>query len=379
MNRSHAERWGARIGGLPGAPATAFLNRKTALPIAIAVWFAAAIGDFVTTAEVAFTLVYLIPIGIAVWWRDLREGLLIGALCTLSFLGTELAEAKLVSASYVAILAWNLVGQIGVFLAFAIVLDKLKKRLDVEMSERTSALEQLRHADRLNTVGKLASGIAHELGTPLNVVAGRASMIATQKVVGEDARRSAQVIGQQAERMTTIIRNLLTFARRGGSRRTSLDLARLVGETVALLEPLAKKQRVTLRLANGSPRMAAVNAGEIQQVLTNLIVNGVQAMPNGGTLTLEIDEIAVERGVEKGITDGSYARIRVRDEGTGIEPAVLPHIFDPFYTTKEVGAGTGLGLSVAFGIVRDHGGAFDVHTKLGEGTQFDVLLPENAV
>ena len=355
------------------------MNRRTALRIAFALWALAAIGDYVTTAEVGFTLLYLIPIGIAVWWRGIRPGLLLCALCTASFLITWIDTTKVRAdplSRYLIILAWNLVGEVGVFLAFALVLHGLRQRLDLEVSERQSAVVQLRHSDRLNTLGKLASGIAHELGTPLNVVAGRASLIASRRILGDEACESAEIILQQTERMTAIIKNLLAFARRGGTRKASLDLTRIVRETVLLLGPLTKSKGVEIVLESGPPLVAPVNAGELQQVLTNLIMNGAQAMPTGGRVHVTVEEGARNRSgdrAERGAKD--VALIRVRDEGTGIAPDVLPHIFDPFFTTKDVGAGTGLGLSVTFGIVRDHGGAIDVSTKLGEGTEFVVSLP----
>lgn len=375
MSSGRTASWPPTIDAMARPPLGAVITRNTALPIALAVWLAVTVGDYVTTAQVAFTLAYLVPVGIAVWWRGLRSGLIFGALCTASFVGTDLAGPNPPqSGTSVLVFVWNVVGQIGVFLAFAFVLDKLRRRLDVEVSERASAVEQLRHADRLNTVGKLASGIAHELGTPLNVVAGRASMIASDRE--EDVRKSAQIIVQQAERMTKIIQNLLTFARRGGSRRSSLDLTRLVRETVTLLEPLAKKQRATLTLEDGETQMVPVNASELQQVLTNLLMNAVQSMPKGGDVKVWLSETHVGNDAKGSLPPGDYVRIHVRDRGSGITAEALPHIFDPFFTTKDVGAGTGLGLSVAFGIVRDHGGTIEVNTVLGEGTEFVVLLPK---
>jgi signal transduction histidine kinase len=354
------------------------MNRTLAVPVAMALWLCVAAGHYLTRASVGFTLLYLIPLGIAVWWRGLRFGLLLALLSTVSFsvawIGTTPIPAG--SPRYVFILVWNLLGEIGVFLAFAIVLDGLRKRLAVEVKERESIVVQLRHADRLNTVGKLASGIAHELGTPLNVVSGRASLIASRRVEGEDACKSAEVIMQQADRMTAIIKNLLAFARRGGVRKTAVDLNRLVRETVSLLEPLAKKQGVELVATSGSPLVAPVNASEIQQVLTNLIINAVQAMPKGGTIKVQLSHGPYEHAAAHGLATEPFAIIRVRDEGTGVAPDVLPHIFDPFFTTKDVGTGTGLGLSVSFGIVRDHGGWIEANTKLGEGAEFVVYLPE---
>ena len=378
MSSGGLARWPPIIREMARPSFGAFVNRTTAVPIALVIWVLAGIGDYVTTAEVGFTILYLIPIGIAVWWRGIRAGLLLCLLCTASFVGTWMGTTTATFGTrYVFILAWNLAGEIGVFLAFAFVLQNLRKRLDLEVRERESAVVQLRHADRLNTVGKLVSGIAHELGTPLNVVSGRASLIASRRVMRDDACKSAEVIVQQTERMSTIIKNLLAFARRGGTRKVHLDLSRLVRETVSLLDPLAKKQGVEIVFDSESPRIAPVNASELQQVLTNLIMNAVQAMPKGGTVRVLVEQGPVKGGATLGLEADSYAQIRVRDEGAGIAPDVLPHIFDPFFTTKDVGTGTGLGLSVSFGIVRDHGGWIEVDTTLGEGAEFAVFLPQS--
>jgi signal transduction histidine kinase len=375
MPPSRTLTWGAgeRSAGRP--PFAGILDRTTALPIALALWSLETIGDYLTTAEVGFTLLYLIPIAIAVWWRGLRAGLVFNALATTSFIVTWLATSR--PGWHHWPFLWNIAGDVGVFIAFTFLLDRLRERLELEVSRRESAVEQLRHADRLNTVGKLASGLAHELGTPLNVVAGRASLIASRRVAGDEACKSAEVIVQQTERMSAIIRNLLSFARRGGARKSPLDLSRLVRETVALLEPLAKKQGVEIHVMNGTPHVAPVNAGELQQVLTNLVMNAVQAMPKGGVVrvTLEQGPVPADHG-RASRSSTPYARIRVKDEGTGIAPDVLPHIFDPFFTTKDVGDGTGLGLSVTFGIVRDHGGWIEASSTLGEGAEFVVYLPQ---
>jgi two-component system, NtrC family, sensor kinase len=181
---------------------------------------------------------------------------------------------------------------------------------------------------------------------------------------------SAVIIVQQIERMSVIIRGLLDFSRRGARTKQSLDLRDLCSATAALLSPLAKTADVEITLAGEALRVS-VNAGEIQQVLSNLITNAVHAMPSGGLIAIAIGK-TVELHDAK---EQNYACITVRDGGTGIPPDVLPQIFDPFYTTKDVGQGTGLGLSVAYGIVRDHGGFIRVQSEIRKGATFRVLLP----
>jgi two-component system NtrC family sensor kinase len=251
-----------------------------------------------------------------------------------------------------------------------------QERIAAETAARINALEQLRHADRLTTVGKLASGIAHELGTPLNVVAGRAKMIANGELEGPPARDSARTVVEQAERMTKIIRQLLDFARRRGPQTAPCDLSEIGRKAVALLKPLAAKTDVRLEMVAGTaPIVVPADYAQLQQALMNLIVNGVQATTNGGLITVEVGAQDVSPPVDHGGPTGRYAFLRVRDEGVGIPPEVLSRVFEPFFTTKKVGEGTGLGLSVSYGIIREHGGWIEVDSRPGGGSRFSVYLP----
>jgi signal transduction histidine kinase len=260
-------------------------------------------------------------------------------------------------------------------------LDEMNRLIAAETNARIAALEQLRHADRLLTVGKLASGIAHELGTPLNVVTARAKMIATREAEGEGAQANARIIVEQSERMTKIIRQLLDFARRRAAQKASRDLQPIAAQTIALLEPLAQKCGVVLRLdADGPSLRAEVDDGQLQQALTNLVINGIHAMPQGGELVVSIDRERARAPADQGGGDeAEWVRVRVRDHGEGIPDDVREHVFEPFFTTKDVGEGTGLGLSVTYGIVQEHGGFIDVASEHGEGSTFSMYFPRRNV
>jgi signal transduction histidine kinase len=243
------------------------------------------------------------------------------------------------------------------------------------LGERLAERERMRHDDRLRTVGQLASGVAHELGTPLSVVAVRARLIASGEATGAEAVTNATAILEQAERMTRLVRQLLDYSRRSTGTATLIDLRQAALQTVEMLEPIAKSRGVTL-VPTCEPGTTEVrfDAAQLQQVLTNLVLNGIQAMTTGGRL-----EIATGCGpiAGPGLAGWRAARcwIRVTDEGPGIPPEEMPHLFEPFYTTKPAGEGTGLGLAVAQAIIEEHAGWIAVKSDPGRGTTFTVYLP----
>jgi len=244
-----------------------------------------------------------------------------------------------------------------------------------ESAARISALEQLHHADRLTTVGQLASGLAHELGTPLNVVSGRAQMILTGEAGGPEVSRNARIIVEQSARMTRIVRKLLDFSRHGGSEKRPTDLTALVLETISLLEPLAAEKSVALRHeVSAGAVLAHVDPDQIRQALTNLVMNAIQATHSGGSVAVRVarDE---SHSDPAGPPVGQRALVEVSDDGEGIPGNELTAIFDPFFTTKPPGEGSGLGLSVTHGIVKEHGGRIDVSSAPGRGSVFRIWLP----
>lgn len=245
-----------------------------------------------------------------------------------------------------------------------------------EMAARLHTLEQLRHADRLKTVGSLASGIAHELGTPLNVVSGRANLITSGRLTPPEVAGSGHIIKQQVQRMTMIIQQLLDFARRKSPRRIAVDLRSLVQCTLDMLRPLAAQHQAGLTLtADSIPVLARVDTGQMQQVVINLVTNAWQAMPAGGQITLGVSRTVAQPPPDLVLPHGCYACVSVTDQGAGIPADALSHICEPFFTTKEVGQGTGLGLSIACGIVQDHGGWMTVHSQPETGTCMAVYVP----
>lgn len=345
------------------------INRSSVVPLALLASLLIGVGDFITGVEVAFTLLYIFPIALGTWFRDRAFGNSLAVLSALLSVAAEIGW-RLAHGMHLrpASMLWNHGGSLGIFVLYVEVLRRLRAYIEGERQSRRLAVEQLRHAERLNVIGKLAAGVAHELGTPLNVIAHNAELVDAGKAPPELVHRCCRLIIDQSERMAAIIRQLLDFGRRGGSDRHTTDLGAVVESTVRLLEPLARKRHVELELSlPDEPIVLAVNHLELGQVLSNLALNAVQAMPKGGRSLVEL-----RRDEERG---RAVAVLSVSDEGTGIRPEDVPRVFDPFFTTKGVGEGTGLGLAVAYGIVADHGGRVSVSTEWGRGSRFDVILP----
>ena len=241
---------------------------------------------------------------------------------------------------------------------------------------RLLALEQLRHSDRLATAGKLAAGIAHELGTPLNVVSGRARLIQSDELDDEETRDSARVIEEQAGRMAHIIRQLLDFARVEARTTQKADLRSIAHEACALLRPTTEKKSISIEYqAPPEPVEAVFSRSHVLQAVMHLVVNAVQASVAGSTVRLETRRVQAEPPPGQGGPLLPWASLSVSDHGQGMDPDVAARAFDPFFTTKAVGEGTGLGLSVAYGIAREHGGWIDVRTAPRDGSTFSLYLP----
>jgi signal transduction histidine kinase len=257
--------------------------------------------------------------------------------------------------------------------------DRLREARESERLQadaKTQALAQLRHADRLATVGRLAAGLAHELGTPLNVVHARAKQMTGVALPPEQIQEKSRIIVEQVERMTKLIRQLLDFARKRELQPSEVDVRALVTSAVGLLDPIARKHSVTLEVTGEDALPCHVDREQMTQVVLNLVMNAVHASPPGRDVVIALSHDKAVPPAEDGRPEQPCVRIEVRDHGTGITHDALPRIFEPFFTTKDVGEGTGLGLSVVYGIVKDHGGWIDVDSSEGKGSVFTVWLPE---
>ncbi|SPE29449.1 Multi-sensor signal transduction histidine kinase [Acidobacteriia bacterium SbA2] len=233
-----------------------------------------------------------------------------------------------------------------------------------DLTERVNLEDQLVQAEKLSSIGLLAAGVAHEVNTPLAVITSQAQLAMRQMPPEDSLSRTLDKIVKQAFRASEIVNNLLKFSRVSGSEYSELDLNKLVRETLSLVEPMLRASKITVN-AQLCPTLPMVyaNPGKLQQVFMNLIINAKDAMPHGGELTIATD------------CEDSLVRAEVSDNGVGISPEHLSKIFDPFFTTKSTSRGTGLGLAVTYGIIRELMGKIEVQSALGRGTLFRVELP----
>lgn len=250
-----------------------------------------------------------------------------------------------------------------------------------DMRERQRLEEQLRQAQKLEMLGVIAGGIAHSFNNLLTVIRGNAQLALAEPELPQQLRHDLGVIDGAAQRGALLTQQLLTFSRRRVLQQVSTDLNQRVRDFVQLIGPvLGGDITVRMELAPAVPEILA-DASAIEQVLMNLSVNARDAMPGGGTLTFETAAVslpAASSECQPNVPPGDYVRVSVIDTGQGMTPDVMAHLFEPFYSTKDVGKGTGLGLSVAYGIVQQHQGCIEVHSAPGQGARFDIYFPRRA-
>jgi two-component system, cell cycle sensor histidine kinase and response regulator CckA len=249
-----------------------------------------------------------------------------------------------------------------------------------DVEDRWVAEERLRQADRMESVGRLAGGVAHEANNQMTVILGAAEFLG-RAIRDEAARVDVDHIRRAAHRTAAITQQLLAFSRRQVLQPVIVDLNTVITTLEPILQrALGEVSRVELRLAEDLGQVKA-DPGQLDQILLNLALNARDAMPDGGTLTIETTNVAVDdehHAAEKlldPVAPGRYAALIVGDTGAGMDRETLAHVFEPFFTTKGVGEGTGLGLATVYGIVKQSGGFVSVRSEPGQGTSFQIYLP----
>ena len=232
-----------------------------------------------------------------------------------------------------------------------------------DITERKALERQLRQTERLAELGTLATGMAHEIGTPMNVILGRTEYL-MHKTSEDATKQGLATIVAQVERITRIMNQLLSFARRKPLERRPLAVSLVVHDILDVVQERLEKRGIHLQvdLASACPSVFA-DRDQMGQVVLNLVVNAIQAMPNGGTLTITLT------------FDTQRVHLALADNGCGIPKDNIPKLFTPFFTTKGCGEGTGLGLTVVHGIVQEHEGSIFVESQPGRGTTFTISLP----
>jgi PAS domain S-box-containing protein len=248
-----------------------------------------------------------------------------------------------------------------------------------DVTDRRALEDQFRQAQKMEAVGRLAGGVAHDFNNLLMVIGGYAEVILSQLPSDHPLHEKGKAIQQAADRATTLTRQLLAFSRKQLLELKVVDVNAIVQDMERLLSPLIGENVKLATVLAPQATLTRADAGQLEQVLMNLVVNGKDAMPGGGALTIQTQTAVVDgshRREQQFIRPGNYVVLSVSDTGMGMDKETQSRIFEPFFTTKEKGKGTGLGLSTVYGIVKQSGGYVMVQSEKGQGSTFQIYLPQ---
>ncbi len=361
--------------------------RRSSVPLFVAV--------FILTAGI-FLVDLLAPLGVAVWlpyvgvvllslWFPFRwQTYTTAAACTVLILLDLLWSHPAIAPFWMAavnrllgvFMLW-VAAVVGLAARRTVELQHANRRLQQEIAERERLHAQLLRTQRLESVGVLASGIAHDFNNLLTPILMAVKLLKEDRPL-EERQHLLATLQTSAERGAEMVRQLLAFAGGVEGQRAPLQPRHIIKEIKAILEHTVPKAiHIQVNLADNLQPVLA-DATQLSQVLMNLCINARDAMPEGGTLTIQASNLVLNEDTVRTHPDartGTYVLIAVADTGCGIPADQLDRVFDPFFTTKGPGKGTGLGLSTALGIVRGHGGFINVHSEVGRGSRFDVYIP----
>jgi signal transduction histidine kinase/ActR/RegA family two-component response regulator len=257
--------------------------------------------------------------------------------------------------------------------------DGMRGTLQKNESQREQLERQLRQAQKMEALGRLAGGVAHDFNNLLTVIRGHSDLLLDQLQPGDALHRSSQQIRKTSDRAASLTRQMLAFSRMQVLQPKVLDMNELIAEMGKLLRRLIREDIEFSLLLGDSLAYVKADPGQLEQVLLNLTVNASDAMPLGGKLTIETQKLIVHPGYAQdrpSVEPGAYVVVSVSDTGHGMDAATKARIFEPFFTTKEPGKGTGLGLATVYGVVKQSGGFIWVESNPGAGSRFEIYLPQ---
>lgn len=247
-----------------------------------------------------------------------------------------------------------------------------------DVTEKKKMQEQLLHSQKMESVGVLAGGVAHNFNNILTTILSYACSISDSGKIDKASRQKLQIIEKAVRKAGTIVSSLMNFARSSGKEGTIFDLNNVIMDTLKIFEGVIRKNIILRSYLEEHLPYIGGDPDKIEQVLMNLLVNAKDAMSEGGTISIKTSSIEIkgESSSDPSVKEpGEYVMLTVSDTGCGIDKEIIEKIFDPFFTTKQKGKGSGLGLASVYGIVREHGGCIDVNSNTGEGTTFTIYLP----
>lgn len=268
--------------------------------------------------------------------------------------------------------------RITVFALTAVLINSLHERRRLAEAQRRRLQEQLRQAQKLEAIGRLAGGVAHDFNNFLTIIQGRAQLILRRLEPSDKSRSDIELIDITAGHASEIVRQLLAFGRNQVLEPRILDLDVVVADMEKILAPLIGEDIMLVIVQGAALGRIKADPTQLKQVFMNLAANARDAMPQGGRLTIETANVEVDSAFARehpGASVGPHVRLTVRDTGAGMDAGTMTRVFDPFFTTKDVGKGTGLGLATVYGIIKQHGGYISLESAVGRGTTFAIYLP----
>ena len=248
-----------------------------------------------------------------------------------------------------------------------------------DITERKRIEARLFQSQKMETVGKLAGGVAHEFNSILTAIIGQSELMLSDLPAGDPLSKNVHEIHQAADRAAALTRQLLAYGRKQILQPEVLDLNRVLGEMTSTLQHLMGRE-VDVRIIPGlGLKMVRIDPGQMEQVIVNIAMNAAEAMPNGGKLTLETANVTLDENFARavpGLRPGEYVMLAITDTGIGMTETVKARIFEPFFSTKGVGQGTGLGLATCYGIVKQSEGHLNVYSEVARGATFKIYLPQ---